>query len=237
MVGPLGRTIWQKRSETRRQGLAVSRLTQALAAYLLFITPAGCIGVNARDARLRNAVEDGWERIEASRGLNVSLETGAVLARQRLLVEAQEDPASAARLLETRLQSQTDPDGTMALAELSYHVGVDRQTKSPVAAMTWCRDAAILAALALGDPSTSRPDLATDIHNRAVARLIRVAQTRLAREGGNRSWLQVLTAQGLVVHSSTMYLAPSGLATWAWRAISRSRAWITFIDRAVWECR
>ena len=118
----------------------------------------------------------------------MSLETGAVLARQRLLVEAQEDPAARLGCSKTRLQSQTEPDGAMALAELSYHVGVDRQTKSPVAAMAWYRDAAILAALALGDPATSRPDLAVDIHNRAVARLIRVAQTRLAREGGNRSW-------------------------------------------------
>ena len=86
------------------------------------------MGVNARDARLRNAVEDGWERFEASRGLNVSLETGAVLARQGLLIEAQEDPAGAARLLEARLQTQTEPDGALALAELSYHVGVDSQT-------------------------------------------------------------------------------------------------------------
>ena len=208
MAGPLRRTVRPKRFGPQNRRPPRSRLSRIVAACLLFITPAGCIGVNARDARLRNAVEDGWERVLASRGLNVSLETGAVLARQRLLIEAQEDPASAARLLEARLQAQTEPNGAMALAELSYHVGVEQQTRTPVAAMCWYRDAATLAALALGDPSASRPDLAIDIHNRSVARLIRLAQTRRVREDGNRTWLQVLEAQELLVHSSTMYLAP-----------------------------
>jgi Alpha/beta hydrolase family len=208
MVGSVGHTIWPKRPGPRNWRSSGPHLSRILAVCVLVIAPAGCLGVNARDDRLRNAVEDGWERIEANRGLNVSLETGAVLARHRLLIEAQEDPASAARLLESHLQAQTEPDGAMALAELSYHVGVDRQTKTPVDAMRWYRDAAILAALALGDAATSRPDLATDIHNRAVARLIRVAQTRHVRDGGKRSWLQVLVAQGLEVHSSSKFLAP-----------------------------
>ena len=65
---------------------------------------------------------------ETNRGLNVSLETGAVLARQHLLIEAQQDPVRAARLLEARLQTQSEPDGAMALAELSYYIGVNSQT-------------------------------------------------------------------------------------------------------------
>ncbi len=208
MVGPHGRTALRQQHGPRNRRPPRSRLSLALAACLLVITPAGCIGVNAHDARFRNAVEDGWERVLASRGLNLSLETGAVLARQGLLIEAREDPAGAARLLEARLQAQTEPDGAMALAELSYHVGVDQQTRTPVAAMGWYRDAATLASLALSEPVNSRPDLAVNIHNRSVTRLIRLAQTRRVRDGGNRSWRQVLEAQGLVVHSSTMYLAP-----------------------------
>jgi pimeloyl-ACP methyl ester carboxylesterase len=208
MAGPLRRMVRPKRFGPQNRRPPGPRLSRIVAACFLFITAAGCIGVDARDARLRNALEDGWERIEASRGLNVSLESGAVLARQRLLIEAQEDPASAARLLEARLQAQNEPDGAMALAELSYHVGVEQQTSTPVAAMAWFRDAATLATLALSEPATSRPDLAVDIHNRSVARLIRLAQTRRVRDGGNRTWLQVLEAQGLVVQSSTAYLAP-----------------------------
>jgi pimeloyl-ACP methyl ester carboxylesterase len=208
MVGPLGRPTWRNYPAPGIRRTPGSRLGQVLAACLLFVTPAGCIGVNAYDTRLRNAVEDGWERLEASRGLDVSLETGAVLARQRLLIDAQNDLAGATRLLEARLQDQIETDGAMALAELSYHAGVEIQTRTTVAAMAWYRDAATLAALALGDPATSRPDLAVDIHNRAVARLIRLAQTKRIRDDGNPSWLQVLEAEGLVVHSATMYLAP-----------------------------
>jgi pimeloyl-ACP methyl ester carboxylesterase len=207
MVGPLGRTMWPKHAGHRNRRTFRFRLSQVLAASL-FITPIGCIGVAARDARLRNAVEDGWERVEASRGLNLSFESGAVLARQGLLIEAQQDPAGAARLLEARLQSQTERDGAMALAELSYQVGVERQTRTPVAAMAWYRDAATLASLALGDPAASRRDLAVDIHNRSVARLIRLAQKKRVRDRENQSWLQALEAQGLVVRGSTSYLAP-----------------------------
>jgi pimeloyl-ACP methyl ester carboxylesterase len=208
MAGPVGRMIWPKHSRPRNRRTPWLRLSRALATCLLFITATGCIGVDARDARLRNAVEDGWERLEASRGLNVSLETGAILARHGLLIIARQDPASAARLLEAGLLARTEPNGAMALAEVSYYVGVDRQTSTPVEAMAWYCDAATLAALALGDPSAARPDLAIDVHNRSVARLIRLAQSKHVRDGGNRSWLQVLEAQGLLVHSSTMYLAP-----------------------------
>ena len=60
-----------------------------MIASFIAMTCAGCVGVNARDARLRNAVADGWERFETNRGLNLSPETGAVLARQHLLIDAQ----------------------------------------------------------------------------------------------------------------------------------------------------
>jgi pimeloyl-ACP methyl ester carboxylesterase len=208
MAGHRGRTTGRANPGPERRRSSRSRLSPVLVACLLSITPAGCMGIDARDARLRNAVEDGWERFEANRGLDLSPEACAVLARQRLLIEAQEDPVRAARLLESRVQAQAESDGAIALAELSYHVGLDAQKRTPAAALAWYRDAAILASLALGDPATSRPDLAVDIHNRSVARLIRLAQTNRVCDGGNRSWRQVLEAQGLAVHSSTMYLAP-----------------------------
>ena len=208
MAGALCRTTEQQNSGPGSRRSPESRLGLVVAACLLIVTPAGCMGVNARDARLRNAVEDHWERFEASRSLDVSLETCAVLSRQGLLIEAQEHPVRAARLLETRLQACTEPDGAIALAELSYHLGVNSQTRTPVVALAWYRDAATLAALTLGEPAASRPDLAVEIHNRAVARLIRLAQTRRVREGENQNWREVLEAQGLLVHSSTVYLAP-----------------------------
>ena len=144
--------------DRQRLAAAESRCNRMLADHR-----AGRVrDIKARDARLRNAIEDGWERIEANRGLNVSFETGSVLARLGLLAQAQEDPAGAARRLETHLQTQCEPDGALALAELSYHVGLASQTGSPATALAWYRDAAALAALALADPAGTRPDLALD---------------------------------------------------------------------------
>ncbi len=179
-------------------------------ACLLIMAPSGCADIKARDARLRNAIEDGWERVEANRGLNVSFETGSVLARLGLLTQAQEDSAGAARRLETHLQTQCEPDGSLALAELSYHVGLASQTGSPATALAWYRDAAALAALALADPAGARPDLALTIHNRALARLVRISHAKDVLHG--RTWRQVLCTQGITVRSSTEFLDPERVA-------------------------
>src|SRR5260370_35878877 len=119
MVGALGQATWPRPPGPEKARSRASRLSGTLAACVLCFAAAGCAGIEAHDARLRNAVEDDWQRIEASRRLNVSAETGAVLARQRLQVEAGKDPAGAARMLERRLQTESEPDGALALAELS----------------------------------------------------------------------------------------------------------------------
>ncbi|MFI5458911.1 MAG: esterase/lipase family protein [Isosphaerales bacterium] len=186
------------------------RQRAAAIACLLIIAPAGCTDIKARDPRLRNAIEDGWERVEANHGLNVGFATCSVLARLGLLAQAQQDPAAAASLLETRLQTQCEPDGSLALAELSYHVGLACQTGSPAASLAWYRDAAALATLSLADPAGTRPDVALTIHNRAVARLVRIAQANDVRQG--RSWRQILSTQEITVRSSTPFLDPEQVA-------------------------
>jgi pimeloyl-ACP methyl ester carboxylesterase len=129
-----------------------------------------------------------------------------------LLAEARKNPANASRQLEARLQTQFQRDGALALAELSYHVAVVWQTGSPLEAMDWYRDAATLAQIALADPTGSRPDLAVGIHNRALARLIRLAQSKANRQGGHHDWRQILDEQGLAVRSTSVYLAPERIA-------------------------
>jgi pimeloyl-ACP methyl ester carboxylesterase len=208
MVGPRGQANDLKHRGSDDWRVPASPLLRIAAACLLMIAPAGCVGITANDAPLRIAVEDGWERVEATRGLNVSLEAETVLSRQGLLAEAQRDQARAARLLEARLEVQPEPDGALALAELSYQVGLASQTRTPASALAWYRDAATLAVLALADPAGSRADLAVGVHNRAVARLIRLAQTRRVRRSENRQWREILETQGLAVRSSTTYLAP-----------------------------
>jgi pimeloyl-ACP methyl ester carboxylesterase len=208
MGSPCGRTIGRDQQQAGNGPAPTSRPGRSLAACILSIALAGCVGIETNDARIRNAVEDGWERTLATRGLDVSPATTAVLSRQGLILQAQKDPAEAARLLETRLQARCEPDGALALAELSYHVGLADQTRSPAVALDWYRDAATLAALAMAEPACSQADQAVAIHNRAVARLIRLAQTRRAREGENPTWQQVLEAKGLIVCGSGQYLAP-----------------------------
>jgi pimeloyl-ACP methyl ester carboxylesterase len=212
MKAPLGRATWPRHDGLLVQRSRAHRLGRALSACLLSLALTGCADIKAHDTRLRNAVDDDWERVQACHGLNVSAETVALLAHFQLLDAAQKDPVHAARLLEAHLQNQYERDGALALAELSYHVGVVWQTGSPAAALAWYRDAATLAGLALADPVGSRPDRAVEIHNRALARLIRLAQSTGTRKGDRSTWRQILEAQGLALHSSSVYLAPERIA-------------------------
>jgi pimeloyl-ACP methyl ester carboxylesterase len=208
MAGPSGRAMWLRQSGPANGRLHRSRVTRILVAAILGFASAGCAGIKAHDARLRNAFEDIEERIEANRGVRLSPESGAVFARQQLLTLVDRDPVGAARLLEDRLQSQSEPDGALALAELSYHLGVIFQSGSPSEAMARYHDAATLAALTLADPGGRRTDLAVDLHNRSLARLIRLAQTKKTRQTASANWRQILEAEGLAVQSSTAYLEP-----------------------------
>src|SRR5206468_3985711 len=121
-----------------RSGL-VPGLRAAPVMALLWVGPAGCVGIGARESGLRNAIADRRERAEA-RGLSGA--SGVVLARHGLLEAAASDPAGAARALEGRLGDRPEPDGALALAELSYRAGLERQSESPPTAMAWYRDAA-----------------------------------------------------------------------------------------------
>jgi pimeloyl-ACP methyl ester carboxylesterase len=209
MAGPRGRATWTRQSGPANGRPPRSRATRILVAGLLSIASAGCAGIKAHDARLRTTVADIGERIEANRGADLSPEATAVLARLQLLKLVHEDPVGAARLLEDRLQTQSEPDGALALAELSYHIGVIFQSGSPSEAMVRYRDAAVLAALVVADPGSRRTDLAVDLHNRSLARLIRLAETKKARQTCSPNWRQILEAEGLAVHSSTAYLEPA----------------------------
>jgi pimeloyl-ACP methyl ester carboxylesterase len=177
---------------------------------LLIATSTGCADVRARDARVRSAINDAWERAEANRGLNVGFQTGAILARYGLLDQAQANPIGAARLLETRLQTDRQPEGLLALAEMSYHVGLARESRSPLESLALYRDAAALAAAALAEPNRARRDEAIAIHNRAVAKLIKISQSKDVRQG--RSWRDFLCAQGVSVRSTTEFLDPQRIA-------------------------
>ncbi|SIO58367.1 Chlorophyllase [Singulisphaera sp. GP187] len=157
---------------------------------------------------MRNALEGRRERVEAMRLL--SAPTGVFLTRHGLVDEAANDPGATARWLETRLAAQPEPGGALALAELSFREGLLRERKSPASALPWYRDAAACAALALAEPAGSSSESAIETHNLALKRLIRLSQDDGVR--GERSWRDVLGAQGLALVSSATYLHPTQLA-------------------------
>jgi pimeloyl-ACP methyl ester carboxylesterase len=186
-----------------------------MAAWLLLLTLGGCAPITAREAWLRTAIADRKERFQATRHLSNA--TGAVLARHDLVEAAAGDPAAAVGLLADQLGGPREDsgapgetDGALALAELSYQAGLLRQSQAPTSALPWYRDAAALAWLALAEPAGSRQDLALEIHNGAVARLLRASQA--GSGAGGRSWRQVLDEQGIVLATATPYLDPQRIA-------------------------
>ena len=87
--GTLSRTE-SREIEAVSLGIQPTKFSLVAAVCLLMIAPAGCVGIQANRARLRNAVEDRWERLDATRGLDVSPATAAVLGRQGLILRRNE---------------------------------------------------------------------------------------------------------------------------------------------------
>jgi pimeloyl-ACP methyl ester carboxylesterase len=188
--------------------LPTARSILALAAALLVLAAFGCGGLSVREPRLRNAIEDRKERLQATNQLSSA--TGAVLLRYDLLKTAARDPAGAARSLEGKLATEPVHDGALALAELSFQAGLLERSRAQKSKSAWYRDAATLAALALEEPGGSRPDLAVRIHNGAVSRLIRASQAEGRRAG--RNWRDVLEDQRIALSATAVHLNPLQIA-------------------------
>ena len=175
------------------------------AAVVLLATSAGCLNVKARDAVVRRSLRD-YEEVREARA-RPGDPWSRVLDREGLLELAGRDPASAAIRLEDRLRDRPEADGALALAELAYRAGIARQSSNPQDAIAWLRDSASLATLSIREPGGTRPDLAEQVHNRSIARLIRIAQAEGTKQ--KRSWVKILADHGVVMASSTPDLAPA----------------------------
>lgn len=162
---------------------------------LLVPFAAGCVSVDARPSFLRNTVRDRVDRYDACRTLDKP--SHDLLSRQGLLLASRNEPDGAAAALEARLLGRPEPAGSLALAELSYRGGLARESADPDTAIDRYRDAAILAALSLGTPDAPGPEAAVEIHNKSLARLIRVSQRADVRRG--RDWRKTLADHGLSV--------------------------------------
>jgi hypothetical protein len=123
--------------EDRPLPTARSMLAAATAA-LLMLAPIGCGGLSVREPRLRNAIEDRREWLQATNQLSAA--TGAVLHRYDLIKHTAGDPGGAVEILTQKLEAEPVHDGALALAELSYQAGLlaRSRSKSPAAhGPTW----------------------------------------------------------------------------------------------------
>ncbi|WP_435009895.1 esterase/lipase family protein [Tundrisphaera lichenicola] len=183
---------------------ARTRRQSGLLVCWLLALASGCAEVTTRDSFVRNALRDRVERHEAKRTPVDPL--ASILARDGLFELALEDPAAAATRLEARLSNRPEPGGALALAELSYRAGMSKISKAPDQAIAWLRDSAALATIALKEPESPVPDLAVQVHNRALARLVRIAQTEGKRN--DLGWQKVLRRHGVVLEGASPDLAP-----------------------------
>ena len=195
MSGLIGQRKPRPRLGLKDRRSSADRPNLAVIAGLLIIGTAGCANVSVRNAWLRNVIDEREDRFEATHRLSDA--TRAVLTNHGLFDKAANDPGGAARILETSLRADSEPDAALALAELSYQAGLLVQSTSPRSAMAWYRDAAAFAWLALADPAGPRPDLAARFTTVLSARLIRASQDEDGR--GNRDWRQVLGAEGIAL--------------------------------------
>ena len=174
----------------------------------LALTAPGCASVGAKPAWLRNAVRDRVDRFESVRGLNEP--SYGLLSRQGLLYAARHEPDGAAASLEARLRAHPEPAGTLALAEVTYRAGLARERSDPDGALDRFRDAAVLAAISLSKEDGPSLEAAAEVHNRALARVLRLAQRPDVRRG--RTWQETLAGHGLVAGAAAPVLDPARFA-------------------------
>ena len=183
-----------------------------VGAVALLVALAGdVVAVETRQAKVHNTAREVLDRVGS--GLTLSPCARQSLARHGLLGPARSDPQATALLLEAQLQSApaAEPGGLVALAELWYRAGLERSPREPAAAAVAFRDAAAAAALALGDPNVVCSDRAIEVHNDAVARLIRLSQDERLR--GNAHWTTALAGLGVTVAASHPFVDPGRFAT------------------------
>ena len=171
-------------------------------AILLFAagtTASGCCRISAlstssRQLRLRAAFHSspGW-----------SASTSTLLEHLGLRELAQDRPCDTFRLLEQPTDIlYADPQRLLALAELAYQISEGSTTEDAIA---WARDAAVYSTFYLAEPTDGHYNeplrcFARGVHNRAVARCLRLAQTDVAP--AHSAWPAQLAQAGIIPTST-----------------------------------
>jgi hypothetical protein len=167
--------------------------------------------VRTHEAPVHNAARDGVDWVASNLGLCAC--ANGVLSRHGLLGPALVDPEGAALRLEPALESRPgcEPDGPLALAELWYRAALRRPHHDPASAIPPLHAAAAAAVLALAEPAAGCCGRAVEVHNDAVARLVRIAQDQ--RVSGGRNWAQALAGLGVVPEAGDPFVDPGRFAS------------------------
>jgi hypothetical protein len=184
---------------------AIPRPARTVAVGALALALAACSDIHARKTPLRNAAHVRLDRATLDR---LSDPTAALPRCADFPDQSRGDPAGAADALEQTTPSCPAGPGLLTPAEQSERAGAGRD---PAGALLRYRDAAASAARALAgstDPDTA--SRATELHNRAVEQLLRLAQSRAIAAG--RPWPDVLAEHGVKVVSPAVHLDPARLA-------------------------
>ena len=177
-----------------------SALRFALMATLM---AGGCCSVQVRRATVYVCLCDRTERLVDSHVLSDF--TCAVLRRDGLSVHAaKHHPDAATRALEAL--PDCDPARQLALAELCYRHARELDSLLPRPSLPWYRDSACWAARAASSGDCLIMEQATDIHNRAIERFVRLSQDIRCRHG--RPWPAVAAAAGVRLAGVSPFLDP-----------------------------
>jgi hypothetical protein len=184
---------------------------RALAIALTLASVLSVGAVRTREAPVHNAARDVVDRVASNIGLSAC--ANGVLSRHALLGTAWIDPEGTALRLERALESRPggEPDGPIALAELWYRAALRRLHHDPASAIPPLRAAAAAAALALAEPAAGCLDRAVEVHNDAVARLVRISQDE--RVCGGREWSAALAELGVVPEAGDPFVDPGRFAS------------------------
>ena len=143
--------------------------------------------------------------IDHLRGPAWSSSTSTLLTQLGLVDLARHHPRDAFTLLEQRSDTPSDLQRLFTLAELADQIGRTKELLAPGEAISWSRDAAVYAMFTLTALRSCETGAVTwhgacDVHNRAVARLLRLVQSRETAELD--TWPATLAKAGILLSAT-----------------------------------
>ena len=194
----------------------LARPRRIMLILLAGLVLAGCEGTAVKRARFQGMMGNQVERVGVFHPPGPTTE--ALLECEGLRSQNRFDPTGVLEELTRRNEAEPNPDRTLALAELSYRHARRQPHLARKVSAELDRDAAVYAAFILNDPQPQASDLkrrcqAIEIHNRAVAQLIRYVDAKTLPGESAELWRQGLSDLGIACVSTESFISPDRLTT------------------------